>query len=131
MAYQHLYSRVPSRVSLYNKRDGFDTFAHSAGLGRDFILGELSVMYRDKLEIHSPVKLRWGEIPRVYSQALLPSGILAQTMVSYLSKDFTGERSAYLAHTLLPTDDEIGAMFYNNSCCAFTPDMFLIFRWNL
>jgi hypothetical protein len=125
MAHQHFYSRVPSRVSLFNKRDGFDTFAHSVGIDRDFILGELSVMYYDKLDIHSPVKLRWGEVPRVYSQAMLPSGRLAQTVISYLPKDFTGERSAYLAHTLIPSDDELGAMFNNNVFCAFTPDMFV------
>ena len=125
MAHQHFYSRVPSRVSLFNKRDGFDTFAHSAGIDRNFILGELSVVYRDKLEIHSPAKLRWGEIPRVYSQAMLPSGVLAQTVINYLPKDFTGERSAYLAHTLIPSEEEICAMFYNNAFCAFTPDMFV------
>ena len=26
MAQQHFYSRVPARVSMYNKYDGFDTF---------------------------------------------------------------------------------------------------------
>ena len=125
MAHQHFYSRVPSRVSLFNKRDGFDTFAHSAGLSREFILDELSVMYRDKLEIHSPAKLRRGEIPRVYSQAMLPSGKLAQTVISYLPKDFTGERSAYLAHTLIPTEDEADGIFNRNGFCAFNPDMFV------
>ena len=46
MSYQHFYSRVPARVSLYNKIDGFDTFAHSAALDREFILGELSAVYK-------------------------------------------------------------------------------------
>ena len=38
MSYQHFYSRVPARVSLYNRRDGFDTFAQSAALNPDFVL---------------------------------------------------------------------------------------------
>ena len=50
MAYQHFYSRVPARVSLYNKIDGFDTFAHSAALTREFVLGELYPIYADKLD---------------------------------------------------------------------------------
>ena len=111
MAHQHFYSRVPARVSLYNKIDGFDTFAHSAGLQRDFILGELSTMYYGKLEIHNPVRLRRGEIPTVYSQAMLPSGSLVQTVISYLPKDFTGERSAYLAHSLVISDEEKKSIF--------------------
>ena len=125
MSHQHFYSRVPSRVSLFNKRDGFDTFAHSAGLDREFILGELSAMYRDKLEIHDSVKLRRGEIPKVYSQAMLPSGRLVQTLISYLPKDFTGERSAYLAHSLVLTDEERDAIFCNNGFDAFNPELFV------
>lgn len=125
MAHQHFYSRVPARVSLYNKIDGFDTFAHSVGLERDFILGELSVMYYGKLEIHNPVRLRRGEIPKVYSQAMLPSGRLAQTVITYLPKDFTGERSAYLAHSLIIDGEEREAVFESNGFDAFNPEMFI------
>ncbi len=125
MSHQHFYSRVPARVSLFNKRDGFDTFAHSAGLDREFILGELSVMYRDKLEIHNPVRLRRGEIPKVYSQAMMPSGRLVQTVASYLPKDFTGERSAYLAHSLVLSEEEIDGVFCRDGFDVFNPEMFV------
>lgn len=125
MSHQHFYSRVPSRVSLFNKIDGFDTFAHSASLSREFILGELSAMYWNKLEIHNPARLRRGEIPTVYSQAMLPSGRLVQTVISYLPKDFTGERSAYLAHSLVMTDEERNAIFNNNEFDGFTKEMFV------
>ena len=125
MAHQHFYSRVPARVSLYNKRDGFDTFAHSEGLDREFILGELSVMYQDKLDIHNPVRLRRGEIPRVYSQAMLPSGRPVQTVITYLPKDFTGERSAYLAHSLVLNGEEIKNIFCSNEVDSFNSDMFI------
>ena len=106
MSYQHFYSRVPARVSYFNKRDGFDTFAYSAALERDFILGELATVYAGKLDIHDPVRVRRGEIPVVYSQTCLPSGRLVQTAVKYLPTDFTGERSAYLAHSQVFTEEE-------------------------
>lgn len=125
MSYQHFYSRVPARVSLYNKRDGFDTFAHSAALDRDFILGELSAVYADKLNIHDSVKMRRGEIPTVYSQAILPSGRLVHTSVKYLPTDFTGERSAYLAHSLILTDEERRAVVRNPAADPFNRDMFI------
>ena len=133
MSYQHLYSRVPARVSLFNKRDGFDTFAHSAGLNRDFILGELSVMYAGKLELHDPAKIRKGEISTIYSQALLPAGVVAQTAVSYSPVDFTGERSAYFAHTLILTEEERAAVLRNPEADCFNPQVFFtdISRFNL
>ena len=125
MSHQHFYSRVPARVSLYNKIDGFDTFAHSAGLDREFILGELSTMYKGKLEIHDPVRLRRGEIPKVYSQAMLSTGDIVQTVISYVSKDYTGERSSYLAHSLIIEDSEIESVYHNNGFDAFNPEMFI------
>lgn len=125
MSYQHFYSRVPARVSYFNKRDGFDTFAYSAALDRDFILGELATVYAGKLEIHDSVRVRRGEIPVVYSQTMLPSGRLVQTAVKYLPTDFTGERSAYLAHSLIFTDEERESVVYNSKVDVFNPDMFI------
>ena len=125
MSYQHFYSRVPARVSLYNKRDGFDTFAQSSALDPNFVLRELSVLYADKLNIHDPVRIRRGEIPVVYSQAPTLSGRVAQTAVSYIPFDFTGERSAYLAHTLVFTDEEKRFVLANPTVDIFNPDMFI------
>ncbi len=125
MSYQHFYSRVPARVSLYNKIDGFDTFAHSAALDREFILGELSLVYKDLLPIHDPVRVRRGEIPTVYTQAALPSGRLVHTAVKYLPADFTGERSAYLAHSLILSDEERAGVMRNPDADPFNRDMFI------
>lgn len=125
MSYQHFYSRVPSRVSLFNKRDGFDTFAHSAVLDRDFILGELSTVYADKLNIHHPLKIRRGEIPTVYSQIKLPSGSLVQTSIKYIPSDFTGERSAYFAHSLVLTEEEVSTVIKDTSVDVFNEKMFI------
>ena len=125
MAHQHFYSRVPARVSLFNKRDGFDTFAHSLMLEREFILGPLAVAYEGKLEIHNPVRVRQGGIPVVYSQTPLADGQLAHTAISYIPKDFTGERSAYLAHSLILTDEEREEIFYTPDNDSFNPAVFL------
>nr|MBE6545142.1 hypothetical protein [Oscillospiraceae bacterium] len=124
MSYQHLYSRVPARVSLYNKIDGFDTFAHSSGLDRELILGELRAVYADKLSLYDQMKIRRGEIPTVYSQMLLPSGRVVQTALSYLPLDFTGERSAYFAHSLVLTEAERASIFSGSDCCTLNTDMF-------
>ncbi len=125
MAYQHFYSRVPARVSLFNKTDGFDTFAHSAELDRDFILAELYPIYADKLDKNNPVKIRRREIPVVYTQTMLPSGRTVQSALSYLPLDYTRERSAYMVHSLVLTDDERGALFANPKTAFFNPEMFV------
>lgn len=125
MARQHFYSRVPARVSLYNKSDSFDTFAKGVAVPNDLVMGELSVMYKDKLDIHNAVKLRRGEIPTVYSQAKLSDGDIVQTTIKYLPTDFTGERSAYLAHSLILGREERAAVFCSNTAAAYTPEMFV------
>lgn len=125
MAYQHFYSRVPSRVSLYNKIDGFDTFAHSAGMDREFILGELSAVYTGLLDIHNPIKIRRGEIPVVYTQAALPSGRLVHSSVKYLPTDFTGERSAYFTHSLVLNEGERAAVLRQADVDVFNREMFI------
>ncbi len=125
MSYQHFYSRVPARVSLYNKIDGFDTFAHSAGLKNDFIVGQLSTVYHDKLNIHDSYKIRKGEISTVYSHIVLPSGDAVHTALTYLPLDFTGERSSYLAHSIILTDEEKRRLYSGSENLMFNKDMFV------
>ena len=125
MARQHFYSRVPARVSLYNKCDGFDTFAKSASIPGELVMGELATMYKDKLDIHNLIRVRRGEIPTVYSQARLSDGDIVQTTIKYLPTDFTGERSAYLAHSLILNQEERAAVYYGNTNDVYNPDMFI------
>ena len=125
MARQHFYSRVPARVSLYNRCDGFDTFIKSGDLSDGLVRGELRVMYDEKLNIHDPVKVRRGEIPTVYSQMKLESGEVAQTTIKYLPTDFTGERSAYLAHTLVLDAADRAAAFCTNGNECYNAGMFI------
>lgn len=124
MAYQHFYSRVPARISIFNRIDSFDTFAHSAELDRDFILGELSPIYVDKLSKHDAGKIRRAEIPTVYSQIMLPSGRTVQSALTYLPLDYTGERSSYLVHSLVLTDEERSSVFANPAALSFNSKIF-------
>ncbi|MBQ5320761.1 MAG: hypothetical protein J6K88_01675 [Oscillospiraceae bacterium] len=125
MAKQHLYSRVPAKVSMYNRSDGFDTFAHSEGLSREFIERELSAVYENKLGKNDAEAVRKGLMPKVYSQCVLRSGDFTQTAITYLPLDYTGERSAYLAHTLILSDEEKESLMHSKNNAIFNPDMFI------
>lgn len=124
MAHQHFYSRVPARVSMYNKFDSFDTFAHSRELSRDFIERELSLVYADKLSKNDMPAVRKGEIKPVYYQCNLKSGKFVQGCITYLPLDYTGERSAYLTHTLVLTDEEKKQALSDNSNVIFNKELF-------
>ena len=123
MAKQHFYSRVPARGSLYNRADGFDTFAHSEGLSREFVERELSAVYENKLGKQDAEAVRTGQMPVVYSQSCLRSGALVHSCVSYLAKDYTGERSAYLCHSLILSEEEKRSAFYGAGHALLNPEM--------
>ena len=42
MAYQHFYSCVPARASMFNKVDGYDTFVASSIFTKEYIDDNLS-----------------------------------------------------------------------------------------
>lgn len=125
MAKQHFYSRVPARVSMYNRSDGFDTFAHSAGLERDFVQRDLSFVYENKLAKGDLEAVRKGLIPNVYSQCCLRTGQLIQNCITYLQRDYTGERSAYLSHTLILSEEEKKELLYSSQNAPLNKDMFV------
>lgn len=125
MAYQHFYSRVPARVSMYNRSDGFDTFAHSEGLEREFIENELSVVYQNKLNKSDFGAICRGEISPVYSQCVLRSGRLVQSCTTYLSLDYTGERSSYLTHSLIFEGEEVRHVLCGKDTLCFNPGLFV------
>lgn len=124
MAKQHFYSRVPARVSMFNRTDGFDTFAHSEGLQREFIERELSAVYENKLGKNDVEAVRKGQMPLVYSQCRLRSGSVVQSCVRYLPKDYTGERSAYLCHSLILTEEESDTLLQGKDLALINPEMF-------
>ncbi len=124
MAQQHFYSRVPARVSMYNRYDSFDTFAHSAGLTREFVERDLSLVYNDKLGKNDLSLVRRGEISPVYYQCVVRSGNLVQGCLTFLPLDYTKERSAYLTHTLVFSEEERKNLLYNSDQSIFNPEMY-------
>lgn len=125
MAKQHFYSRVPARVSMYNRSDGFDTFAHSKGLERDFVQRDLSFIYENKLAKNDLEAVRKGIMPTVYSQYCLKTGELVQSCITYLPRDYTGERSAYLAHTLILSEEEKKNLLFSGKNAPLNTEMFV------
>ncbi len=101
MAQQHLYSRVPARMSAFNRTDGFDTFAYSENITRDFIETELASVYDNKPTKEDAALIVEDKLPPVFCQKTANDGQLIQSCISFLKKDYTGERSSYLVHSLV------------------------------
>ena len=125
MALQHFYSRVPFRISMFNKADGYDTFACSEGLDREYIDKELSVVCEIKLTPEELVQIRKGEYPDVYCQYTAGDGSLVQSCTTFYPLDYTGERSTYLVHNLVFPPREEEALFFAPDRAAFNPEMFV------
>ena len=125
MALQHFYSRVPARVSMYNRADGFDTFAQSAGLEREFVERELASVYENKLNKNDVTVIRRNEMPCVYTQCCTRSGALVQNCISYLPLDYTGERSAYLSHSLIYSTEEKREILSSHEENILHPELFV------
>ncbi len=124
MAKQHFYSRVPALGSLYNGADGFDTFAQSEGLEQEFVQKELSAAYENKLGKRDAEAIRTETMPPVYSQGCMRSGEIVQSCVSYFPKDYTGERSGYLCHSLILSEEDQQKIFFEKDKALFNPRMF-------
>ncbi len=101
MASQQLYSRVPAKISMFNRTDSFDTFACSADLEREFIEKDLAPLCENRLSPQEAALLRTHTIEAAYYQFEAKDGRLVQSCISYMPTDYTGERSAYLVHNLV------------------------------
>lgn len=107
MAYQHLYSRVPARLSMYEKTDSFDTFAKSEVIDQKYINDNLLPFCNIKLTTNEMNLIRDGKFTTAYAQYLSKNGEkLIQSAISYIPLDFTGERSSYLVHSLIYSEEE-------------------------
>ena len=101
MALQHFYSRVPARVSMFNRTDGPDTFACSEGITQEFAQKELGIVCDQKLTQSDNEAIREGRVPPVYCRFLTKTGVAVQSCISYLPTDYTGERTSYMVHSLI------------------------------
>ncbi len=111
MALQHFYSRIPSRVSMFNKADSFDTFAVSDGLSREFIEREISRVYDSRPGLNESEIMRKGELPPAYCQIVAKSGELIQSKINFIARDYTGERSSFFVHSLVFSEEEKRSLF--------------------
>lgn len=107
MALQHFYARVPARVSMYNRTDGFDTFACSEEITQEFAQKELGIVCEQKLTPADTEMIREGKLLPVYCRLQTKSGMAVQSCISYLPSDYTGERVSYMVHSLVfPTQED-------------------------
>ena len=106
MAYQHFYSCVPARVSMFNKVDGYDTFVASDIFTKSYIDDNLSPLLEYRPTKYELPVIRRGKLPPAYCQFKGKQGQIIQSCVSYIPSDYTGERSSFMIHTLVLTDEE-------------------------
>ncbi len=125
MAWQHLYARVPSKLSMFNKTDGYDTFACSAGVTEEFAVKELSYVCDIKITPDVSEDIRSGRLSPVYSQFAARDGHLVQSCVTFLPLDYTGERSTYMVHSIISESPEYTEYFSNYDGAAVNKDIFL------
>ena len=125
MAKQHFYSRVPAKVSLFNKMDGYDTFAHSSGILREQIEKNISLIYDNKPSKDDDLLIQSGKLPTVYSQFTTADGEVIQSAVSFLSSDYTGERSSYMVHSLVLSEEEKKARIHGFSSAFINKNDFV------
>lgn len=124
MAKQHFYSRVPFRMSMFNKADGYDTFACSEGVDREFIEKELMLVCEPKPTPEDIALMRENKIPPVYCQFAAKDGSLVQSCMTSYPLDYTGERSAYMVHNIIFSDQEAESFFHTPDRAPMNPDMF-------
>lgn len=106
MALQHLYSNVPTKMSMFNKMDGYDTFACSDGVTYETIEKDLAVVLNYKMSKTELDHIREGSLSPLYCQFVSKSGSFVQSCISFQPKDYTGEKSSYFVHSLIYGEDE-------------------------
>ena len=124
MAKQHFYSRVPSKVSMFYKSNGFDTFALSEGVTQEFVEKELNNIIEQKLTPEELSLIRINKLSPVYCHFSTRNGTFVESCISYITSDYTGERSSYLVHTLVYNEKEEKTI-HSNEYLAINESNFL------
>ncbi len=125
MALQHFYSRVPAKVSMFNRADGFDTFACSDLLDEETIVSDFACVYNCKPNKDEVSLIRNEEIPPVYFHYQGKSGRFVQSCMSFLKLDYTGERTSYLVHSLAMDEDEQKEILFSQDNNILNPALFV------
>ena len=109
---------------MFNRADGYDTFACSEGVEREFIDKELGVVCDNKPTAEESVLIRKGELSPVYCSYTAKDGTLVQSCTTFMPLDYTGERSTYMVHNILFDPEETASMFYSPTRALFNEEMF-------
>ena len=109
---------------MFNRADGYDTFACSDDVEREFIDKELGIVCENKPTPEESILIRKGELPPVYCAYTAKDGTLVQSCTTYMPLDYTGERSTYMVHNILFTPQEAESLFNSTSRALINPDMF-------
>ncbi len=125
MALQHFYSRVPARLSMYERTDSFDTFIKSSMIDEKFIKDNLLPLCVMKLSANEMNLIRDGKFTTAYAQYTSKNGeTLIQSVISYIPLDFTGERSSYMVHSLIYNDEEKSKILSSNKYSLLNKKLF-------
>lgn len=113
MALQHFYSRVPARMSMFAKCDSFDTFAKSGEITREYINSNLVRICEYKPTEDELELIIQNKFPPFYCACFARDNNLIQSKFSFVSSDYTGERSGWMCHSLILSQEE-SEKLYNN-----------------
>lgn len=125
MAYQHFYSRVPHRMSMFKRTDGYDTFAVSEGVSREYIDKELSAVCDYKPTKYENMLILEDKLPPVYCKYSSSKGDdMILSCISYIPRDYTNERSSFMVHSLILTGEEKQKAISRIGYKILNPNMF-------
>ena len=122
---QHFYSRVPSRISMYYKSNGFDTFVCSENVDREFVEKDLAILLEQRLSPEELSLLRNQKLAPVYCHFSTKDEVFVESCVSFLNSDYTGERSSYLIHSLIFNEEEERLAHFNDKYQTISEDSFI------
>ncbi len=125
MIYQHFYSRVPARKSMFRHTDGYDTFAKSEELEEEFIENELSAICDYRPTKYENILIWENKLPPVYCRFTAQSGEAVLSCLSYIPRDYTNERSSFLVHSLILDGEDKRRALYGIGTKIIDPSAFV------
>jgi len=126
MAYQHFYSRVPARMGMFKRTDGYDTFATSQGVTREYIDKELSAVCDYKPTKNESMLILEDKLPPVYCKYSSKDGEdMILSCLSYIARDYTNERSSFMVHSLILKGEEKQKAISRIGYKILNPNMFV------
>ncbi len=126
MAKQHLYTRVPAKLSMFKKELSYDTFAVSKGINEAYIKENLQKLCDYRQSPNEKDYILNDSMPNIYmSYFSRKTGELIQTCISFLPNDFTGEKHGFFAHSLVLNGEETEKIIKDPASSLITTSNFI------